>query len=261
MLEIHNLSVRYAKQSPALKAFSLKVKKGEIVGIVGESGSGKTTVLRSIIGALPKESDICSGAIHFLNQPLLQKSQEEWNQLRGTKMSIIFQDTRATLNPIAKIGVQFTDYICTHTQLSKEEAFQLSIEILKKMHLPKGETIMNQYPHQLSGGMCQRVGIAMAMVLQPQLLLADEPTSALDVTTQAQIVRELLQMREQFGTSIVFVTHNLGLAYFLADHLLIMKDGVVVEQGDKESVIHNSTHPYTQKLLAADSKLGVKNHA
>ena len=164
---------------------------------------------------------------------------------------MIFQDCRGTLNPIRKIGSQYVEYICTHSRASKQEAWNRAVQMLKKMHLPDGEAVMKSYPHQLSGGMRQRVGIAMAMTFQPRLLLADEPTSALDVTTQAQIVRQMMELRRDYQTGIIMVTHNLGVAAYMADKLLIMQNGKVVDQGSTEEVLHNPKSDYTRKLLAA----------
>ena len=193
MLKIEDLSVCYpGNQLASLTDFHLTMKPGEIVGIVGESGSGKSTVLKAILGALPKQTKIL-GEIKLEGDSLLQQTSEQWQKIRGTQLSLIFQDSSSALNPIRKIGTQYEEYILQHECLSKEEAQGKAKDMLLKMRLPDPESIMDSYPHQLSGGMCQRVGIAMAMTFTPQLLLADEPTSALDVVTQQQIVEELLK--------------------------------------------------------------------
>ena len=193
MLEIKDLSVRYGKQAPTIEHFNLNMKKGEIISVVGESGSGKTTVIRAVLGALAGGGKVTQGDILFNGKSLLTNTKDEWRQLRGTRISMIFQDCGGTLNPIRKIGSQFVEYICTHSKVSKADAWKKGVSMLEKMRLPEAENIMNSYPHQLSGGMRQRVGIAMAMTFNPELLLADEPTSALDVTTQAQIVRQMME--------------------------------------------------------------------
>jgi peptide/nickel transport system ATP-binding protein len=162
---------------------------------------------------------------------------------------MIFQDCGGTLNPVRKIGSQFVEYIRTHRSMSKKEAWDLAVHMLENMRLPDGETIMNYYPHQLSGGMCQRVGIAMAMTFEPKILLADEPTSALDVTTQAEIVRQMMELRKEHGTSIILVTHNLGVAAYMADQLLVMQNGKVVDHGTSQEVIAHPTSDYTKTLL------------
>lgn len=251
MLEIKDLAVTYGKQAPTVEGFHLSMKKGEIASVVGESGSGKTTVIRAVLGALPGSGRVSHGDILFQGNSLLGNTRDEWRKLRGSKISMIFQDCGSTLNPIRKIGSQYVEYICTHSKMSKEEAWKLGASMLAKMRLPDVENIMKSYTHQLSGGMRQRVGIAMAMTFNPELLLADEPTSALDVTTQAQIVRQMMELRENFGTSIIIVTHNLGVAAYMADQLIVMQHGKVVDQGTREEVLGNPTSDYTKKLLEA----------
>ena len=236
MLEIKDLSVQYGKQAPTIEHFNLSMKKGEIISVVGESGSGKTTVIRAVLGALAGGGRVSAGDIQFNGKSLI---------------SMIFQDCGGTLNPIRKIGSQYVEYICTHTDVSKAEAWKKGCSMLQKMRLPDAENIMKSYPHQLSGGMRQRVGIAMAMTFNPELLLADEPTSALDVTTQAQIVRQMMELRDDFGTGIIIVTHNIGVAAYMADQLVVMQNGKVVDQGTRDEVMNNPTSDYTKKLLAA----------
>ena len=251
MLEIKDLTVRYGKQEPTVESFQLSMKKGEIVSIVGESGSGKTTVIRAVLGALPGSGYISAGEIYFQGEALTQKSGEEWRNLRGTRMSMIFQDCGGTLNPIRTIGKQYVEYICTHSRVTRPQAWNKAAEMLKKMRLADAENIMKSYPHQLSGGMRQRVGIAMAMTFQPQLLLADEPTSALDVTTQAQIVRQMMELRDRYETGIIIVTHNLGVAAYMADKLVVMQNGKVVDQGTRDEVMNHPVSDYTKSLLQA----------
>jgi peptide/nickel transport system ATP-binding protein len=251
MLEMKDLSVQYGKQAPTIEHFNLSMQKGEIISVVGESGSGKTTVIRAVLGALAGGGRVTDGDILFWGNSLLKYSRDEWRQLRGTRMSMIFQDCGGTLNPIRKIGSQYVEYICTHTKVSRAEAWKKGVSMLEKMRLPDAENIMNSFPHQLSGGMRQRVGIAMAMTFNPELLLADEPTSALDVTTQAQIVRQMMELRDNFGTGIIIVTHNLGVAAYMADKLIVMQHGKVVDQGTRDEVMNHPTSDYTKKLLTA----------
>ena len=251
MLEIKDLAVQYGNQIPTIEHFDLSMKKGEIISIVGESGSGKTTVIRAVLGALPGAGRVASGEILFHGKSLLKNSQSDWRKLRGSKISMIFQDCGGTLNPIRKIGSQYVEYICTHEPMAKKEAWQKAVSMLSKMRLPDAENIMNSYPYQLSGGMRQRVGIAMAMTFNPELLLADEPTSALDVTTQAQIVRQMMELRDDFHTGIIIVTHNIGVAAYMADQLIVMQNGKVVDQGTRDEVMNHPTSDYTKKLLAA----------
>jgi peptide/nickel transport system ATP-binding protein len=254
MLEIQNLTIQYG-MTPAVEQFHLSMKPGEIAAIVGESGSGKSTVLRSILGALPSTGRVTEGDILFHGKSLLNQSPKEWQELRGTRIAMIFQDCGGTLNPIRRIGSQFVEYIQAHAKVSRKDAWNQAKTMLEKMRLPDSENIMNRFPHQLSGGMRQRVGIAMAMTFRPELLLADEPTSALDVTTQAQIVKELLELRDTFGTGVILVTHNLGVAAYMANQLLVMEQGRVVDQGTREQILYHPTSDYTKKLLRSVPEL------
>lgn len=260
MLEIKDLAVQYGNNALTIEHFDLSMKKGEIISVVGESGSGKTTVIRAVLGALPGAGRVTSGDILYHGESLLKNSKSEWRKIRGSKMSMIFQDCGGTLNPIRKIGSQYVEYIRTHENLSKKEAWQKAVTMLTKMRLPDVENIMNSYAYQLSGGMRQRVGIAMAMTFNPELLLADEPTSALDVTTQAQIVRQMMELRDDFGTGIIIVTHNIGVAAYMADQLIVMHHGKVVDRGTREEVLSNPTSDYTKKLLDAVPEMEGKRY-
>lgn len=257
MLDVQDITVAYSSNAePTIEGFHLKMKPGEICSIVGESGSGKTTVIRSILGLLPGGGKVTKGDILFEGESLLQYSKKQWRELRGTQISMIFQDSGAMINPIRKIGSQYVEYIRAHKNISKKDAFGMAVEMLEKMRLPDGKRIMESYPFELSGGMCQRVGIAMAMTFQPKLLLADEPTSALDVTTQAQIVRQMMQLRDDYHTSIIVVTHNLGVAAYMSDYIIVMKNGKMEDQGSREYILKESNNEYTRKLLEAVPSLG-----
>ena len=252
MLNVQDITVTYSNNiEPTGEGFHLMMKPGEICSIVGESGSGKTTVIRSVLGLLPAGGKVTKGDILFEDESLLNYSKKQWRDLRGTQISMIFQDSGAMINPIRKIGSQYVEYIRVHKDISKKAAEDMAVEMLEKMRLPNGKRIMNSYPFELSGGMCQRVGIAMAMTFQPKLLLADEPTSALDVTTQAQIVRQMMELRDTFGTGIIVVTHNIGVAAYMADKMLVMKRGKVVDSGTREEILYNPKSEYTKNLLAA----------
>lgn len=255
MLEIKDVTISY-KERPTVKNFSLSLGQGKICSIVGESGSGKTTVIRAILGLLSGGGRVTAGDILFEGRSLLSNTKEEWRRLRGTDISMIFQDSGAMTNQTRIIGRQFVEYIRTHEDMSKKDAWDKGIQMLERMRLPSGDNIMKSYPFQLSGGMRQRVGIAMAMTFQPKLLLADEPTSALDVTTQAQIVRQMMELRDTYKTSIIVVTHNLGVAAYMADHIVVMKNGEVVDAGDREEILHHSQNDYTRNLLDAVPSLG-----
>lgn len=258
MLDIRNLTVAYGG-APVLRDFSLSMKEGEIAALVGESGSGKTTAIRTILGLLPPGGEIVGGQISFEGRSLLGLGPRDWRGLRGERISMIFQDSGAMLNPIRTIGAQYSEYIRAHSRQSRREAMALAEGMLERMGLPNPESILSAYPFQLSGGQRQRVGIAMAMTFQPKLLLADEPTSALDVTTQAQIVRQMLELRDTYGTAILLVTHNLAVAAYMARHILVMRGGTVVDQGNREHLLE-SREPYTRQLLQAVPDLGGRRY-
>lgn len=255
MLEINNITICY-KDRPTVKNFSMTLKQGEIASLVGESGSGKTTVIRAVLGLLAGGGKVTEGDILFEGKSLLKNNSDQWRKLRGTDISMIFQDSGAMLNPTRRIGGVFVEYIRTHENISKKEAWEKGVKMLERMRLPSGDNIMKSYPFQLSGGMRQRVGIAMAMTFQPKLLLADEPTSALDVTTQAQIVRQMMELRDEYGTSIIVVTHNLGVAAYMSDQIVVMKDGEISDVGDRDYMLYGNHSDYTQKLLDAVPSLG-----
>lgn len=259
MLKIKDLSIKY-NDFTAVKNFNLDLKAGQVVSIVGESGSGKTTVLRSIIGEISKPGRIDSGEILYKGRSIGKMSQAELQEIRGPEIAMIFQDAKGFLDPIEKLGKQFYEYISTHRDVDKKTADQMTLDALKKMNLRNPEEILNSFPSNLSGGMIQRVGIAMGILLSPSLLLADEPTSALDLTSQARIIYELKAIAEELNTSIVMVTHNLGVASFISDYIMVMKDGDVVCEGDYEAVIENSQEPYTRKLIGAVPKLRGKRY-
>lgn len=261
MLKIDNITVQYGNNKPTIEDFSLEISSGEIVAIVGESGSGKTTVIRSVLGLLPGQGKVTKGDIVFEGDSLLNYTKKQWNQCRGTKMSMIFQDCGAMINPNRRIGSQFVEYIRVHEDMPKDKAKEKAIDMLNRMRLPQAKDIMRKYPFQLSGGQRQRVGIAMAMTFQPKLLIADEPTSALDVTTQSQIVKEMMELRDKYDTSIMIVTHNLAVAVYMADKIIVMKDGEVVDRGTRDEILNNTTSDYTKRLLASVPTWREEQHA
>ena len=251
LLEVKDLDISYGDKLTVTGA-SLELDKGEIMSIVGESGSGKTTVIRAIMGCLPGAGRVSRGSIIFDGKDVLQNTPDEWRKMYGSEMSMIFQDSGNMINPIRRIGQQFIDYVQAHQpDKSKDQAYKMCCDMLTNVRLPNPENIMNSYPFELSGGMRQRVGVAMAMTFNPELLLADEPTSALDVTTQAQIVRQMMELRDDFHTGIIIVTHNIGVAAYMADQLIVMQNGKVVDQGTRDEVMNHPTSDYTKKLLAA----------
>ena len=250
LLKIEDLTVSYGDRA-VVKNFNLEMNEGEVVCLVGESGSGKTTVIRAVLGLLPAAGKITGGDIIFNGESLLGKTEKDFLSIRGRDMTMIFQDSGSMLNPVRKIGAQFLEYIRLHENLTKAEAQKRAMEMLEEVRLPDADNIMQSYPFQLSGGMRQRVGIAMALAFHPKLLLADEPTSALDVTIQAQIVRQMMELQKLEKTSIIMVTHNLGVATYMSNHIVVMKNGEIVEAGTRDEIMYNPQHEYTQNLIAA----------
>lgn len=255
LLEIRSLTVAYGSSSIIIKDINLSVGKREIVSIVGESGSGKTTLIRAIINLLPNKGQIMSGDIIFNGNSLKSVKENKWLDIRGNEICMIFQNAGSFLNPIKKIEDQFIENIRSHRKISKSDARDKAAKTLKKMNFGDCRRIMNSYSFQLSGGMKQRVAIAMALAMEPKLILADEPTSALDVVTQKQIIEELMEIRKLFDTSIIMVTHNMGCAAYIADRIIVMNDGEIVESGNVENLIENPQQAYTRQLLRSIPEL------
>lgn len=256
LLEVKNLDISYGARS-TVAGVNLELERGQVLAIVGESGSGKTTVIRAIMGCLPGNGRVSAGSVHFEGRDLLKNTPEEWRRMCGTGMSMIFQDSGNMINPIRTIGSQFIDYIRVHSpERSKAQARELAEKMLASVNLPNVKTIMGNYPFELSGGMRQRVGIAMAMTFSPKLLLADEPTSALDGTTQAQIIRQIMDVRRDYNAAVIIVTHNLGVASYMSDKIMVMRNGRVTESGTRDQVIFNPQDDYTKTLLAAVPIIG-----
>ena len=254
VLRIRDLSVNYQTDRGVLEAIrhvNLDIPKGSIVGVVGESGCGKSTLITSIIRQLDDNADILNGSIEFEKQDLLKLSLDKMRNISGTKLSIIFQDPMSTLNPVLSIGRQMID-IQYRDKISKKRKKQRSIDMLTKVGIPDPRNQLNQYPYELSGGMQQRVSIAMALQAGPSLLIADEPTTALDTTLEVQILKLLKELHEEMGCSILFVSHHLGVIAELCDHVVVMYAGEIVEQGSTYEIFNNPAHPYTVKLLECD---------
>ena len=245
LLNVSNVSIAY--KNIVVDDFNLQVEAGKIVAIVGESGCGKTSIIRAIMGILPPTGTVTQGDVVFDGSAILKDKKFK----KGKDIAFVFQNSGSMLNPVYTIGQQYSEYIRTHVKMSKKEAWALAIENLKKVHLDDAENIMHTYPFELSGGMQQRVGIAMAITFNPKLILADEPTSALDVTTQIQVVDLLREINKSFGTTIVIVTHNLAVAAYLADDCVVMLDGKIVEHNTMAEIIKNPSADYTKKLISA----------
>ena len=247
ILNLKNLSVSYGDIN-ILKDIDLSLKKGEILGIVGESGSGKSTLIKSIMGILDENASI-DGEINFEGKDLASLSLKDYRKIKGKEISMIFQNPTEYFNPTRKISKQFIEAIRSHNDISKQEIQKKSINTFKFLGLQDGKKIWNSYPFELSGGMNQRVAIALSIMLEPKILLADEPTSALDVIVQAQVVKELLKLRQKLNTSIILVTHNIGVASYMSDNIGVMYGGRIIEYGESEELINNPKHPYTKMLI------------
>jgi len=250
ILEVKDLQVGFSIQGRellAVRGINFHIEKGEAVGIVGESGCGKSASVQAMLRLTPASR--ISGEVLLDGENLLQKNEKELRQVRGKKVGMIFQDPMTSLNPTMKVGAQIAEGMIYHKIAVGKEAKEKAIELLKLVGVPEPELRVHQYPHQLSGGMRQRVLIATALACNPQLLIADEPTTALDVTIQAQILDLLKRMQQHFGTSLLLITHDLGVVASVCERILVMYAGKIVEQGNVEDVLTNPKHPYTQMLL------------
>jgi peptide/nickel transport system ATP-binding protein len=259
LLKVKGLKTQFMSDGriiPAVDGVDLIIKKSETLGIVGESGCGKSVTALSIMRLLPKTGAwIAEGEIIYNGKNLLELSEDEMRKIRGNEISMVFQEPMTSLNPVYTIGKQLSESVMLHRGYSKKQARDHAIEMLKKVHIPRAEKIIDEYPHQLSGGMRQRVMIAMAMSCDPQLLIADEPTTALDVTIQAQILDLMRELRDQQGASIMLITHDLGVVAEMCDRVVVMYAGQVVEQADVYTLFENPSHPYTQGLMKSIPKV------
>lgn len=250
ILDINHVSISYDGLRDAVHDVSLTVEEGEIIGIVGESGSGKSTLLHSIVGLLPGDAGI-KGKIVLLGRDNSERSMQDFRSIRGKDVSMIFQDTGRYMNPISRVGKQYSAFLKAHGITDPVRQRNIEKDYLSRVHLNDTDRVLRAYPFELSGGMRQRVGIAMAMSLKPKLLLADEPTSALDVTVQAQVVYEMMRLRKKYSTTIVMVTHNIGVAAYMSDRIGVMQNGRLVEWGRTDEVINHPKEDYTRLLLDA----------
>ncbi len=262
ILEVKNLCTYFFTDRGVVKAvdgLDFKLREGSVLGIVGESGSGKSVTSLAIMDLLRGTTGrVVDGEILFQGKDLVKLSEEDRRKIRGKEISMIFQEPMTSLNPTIKVGEQIAEIIRLHQGASKEEAKRKTIEILKETGLPRVESLVNEYPFQLSGGQRQRVMIAMALVCKPKILIADEPTTALDVTIQAQILELMKELKEKSGTSIIFITHSLGVVAEMCDDVLVMYCSKAVETGDVNTIFLEPKHPYTQGLLASIPKIGKK---
>ncbi len=249
MLELENVSISY-DNTACVKEVSFSVKRGEIFAVVGESGSGKTTLLRAVMGLLPETGRLTSGNICLNGEDLIKADPKRIRQIRGSEISLIFQSPVLTLDPLFRIKDAFTEVIRIHkSDISKKECLLKCFRSLEELGFTDPDTVMNSYPFELSGGMCQRISIGMAMVHDPGFLLADEPTSALDVNSQMKVMDSFIRLREEKNTGILFVTHNMGLAANMADHIAVMRSGRMVECAKAKELVDSPMHPYTKILI------------
>ncbi|MDP4552287.1 ABC transporter ATP-binding protein [Alkalihalobacillus macyae] len=234
---------------PAVDSVDFHINKGEVLGIVGESGSGKSVTSLSIMQLIQAPGKVVGGEITYKGENLLTKSEKEMRKIRGNEIGMIFQEPMTSLNPVFRIGNQLIEGIRIHKKWSKKKSWEHAISILKLVGLPRAEELMNEYPHQLSGGMRQRVMIAMAMACDPEVLIADEPTTALDVTIQAQILELMKKLNRETNTSIILITHDLGVVAEICDRIVVMYSGKIVEQGKTSDIFQQPKHPYTIGLI------------
>lgn len=259
MLNVKNLTIHFEDREvhqEVVRESSFSMEKGEILGIVGESGSGKSMTALTIAGLLKQHAVLDSGKITFTDREgkkydLLELDAKEMRTLQGNQISMIFQEPMTALNPTMQIGKQVEESLRLHTELSKEERKKRVLKALEDVELEHPEKLVKKYPHELSGGMRQRVMIAAAIVCRPQLLIADEPTTALDVYTQKNIIQLLKKLNQKYQMGILFISHNLRVVHMLCERVLVMQHGIIVEEGKTEEIFRNPSHPYTKELIAA----------
>lgn len=264
LLEISNLKTYFFSDSgqvPAVNGVDLNINEGETLGVVGESGCGKSVTSLSVMRLLAHTPGrVVDGTIRFEGRDLLSLSESEMRQVRGNEIAMIFQEPMTSLNPVFKIGEQIGEAVQLHLKYDKKKAREHVIKMLKLVGIPRAEELIDEYPYQLSGGMRQRIMIAMAMSCEPTLLIADEPTTALDVTIQAQILELMKKLKEEKGTAIMLITHDLGVVAEMCDRVVVMYAGKVVEEADVFEIFENPKHPYTKGLLNSVPKLGQKSN-
>lgn len=259
LLEVKDLKTYFYTDEGVVKSVdgvSFSVDKGETLGVVGESGCGKSITSMSIMQLIGKPGKIVNGEIDFKGENLLNKDKEEMRKIRGKEIAMIFQEPMTSLNPVYTVGQQIMEAVLIHEDMTKEQARERAIQMLDLVKIPDAEKRLNSYPHEFSGGMRQRVMIAMALSCNPEFLICDEPTTALDVTIQAQILNLINELKEKTGTAVMMITHDLGVISEVADNVMVMYAGQVVEYTDVDTVFEKPLHPYTQGLISCIPKLG-----
>ena len=258
LLEVKDLSVHFPTEDGLVKAVdgvSFSVMPGETLGVVGESGSGKSVTFLTIMGLIGSKDARIEGEVSFRGRDLLQMSAEEVRQIRGRRISMVFQDPLTALNPVLKVGFQIAEGLRAHQEITKKDAHEQAVSLLRRVGIPRPEERAKQYPHEFSGGMRQRAMIAMALGLNPDLLVADEPTTALDVTVQAQILELITRLKDEFDAAVVIITHDLGVVAEHADNVMVMYAGKVVEEGSRDDLYDRARHPYTWGLLQSITRI------
>ena len=258
LLEVRDLKVSFRTEDgviPAVDGVSLSLSEGETLGIVGESGSGKSVTMMSVMRLINDPNARFEGEVLYKGRDLMKLTRDQMREIRGSGIAMIFQDPMTSLNPVYRIGWQIAEQIRAHEQMSKQAAHARAIELLTAVGIPHAAQRVNDYPHQFSGGMRQRVMIAMAISCSPDILIADEPTTALDVTIQAQILNLIRKLKDDFGTAVVLITHDMGVVADLADRIAVMYAGRIVERGSRRDVFYDAQHPYTWGLLGSIARL------
>ena len=259
LLEVKDLGITFFTDRgalPAVQEVSFSIKPGETLGVVGESGCGKSMTALSLMQLIPSPpGKITAGEIMYKGEDLLKKSPKEMRDIRGKEISMIFQEPMTSLNPVITVGKQIMEAVLTHEKMSKQEAKERALEMIKLVGIPMPEKVFASCPHQLSGGMRQRIMIAMALSCEPELLIADEPTTALDVTIQAQVLSLMKELNERLGTATILITHNLGCASSICDRIIVMYGGKIMEEGTTEEIFYEPHHPYTMGLLNSVPKV------
>lgn len=261
LLKVENLKTQFFTEEGLVRAVdgvSFELERGKVLGIVGESGSGKSVMSLSIMRLIPYPGRIVEGKIYFDGIDLTEASEKMMQAIRGNRISMIFQDPMTSLNPVFKIGFQLIEAVTTHQDLKASDARKMAIDILKEVGIPDAEEAINRYPHEFSGGMRQRVMIAMALINNPDILIADEPTTALDVTVQAQILDLMRRLKDEFNSSVMLITHDLGVVAEMSDEVLVMYAGRIFEQGSVEDIFYRSKNPYTYSLLRSLPRLDIE---
>ena len=263
LLEVRDLSLDFETEGGVAKVLdrvSFTVSESEVFGLVGETGCGKTVTALAILRLLPSNAKIRGGNVVFLGEDLLPKSEAEMNRIRGIRISMVFQDPGTSLNPVYPVGEQIARVVMVHEGVEREAAEKRAIELFRRVGLPDPENLLRRYPHELSGGMQQRVMISMALACRPKLLIADEPTTAVDVTIQAQILDLLMELRREFKLSVLLITHNLGIVAETCDRIGVMYAGTMAEVASTQDLFREPLHPYTQSLLKALPRADARGH-